>query len=860
MKEILLKDYKKPDYLIPEVELYVNILDSKVVVKSILTVNKSEPGSVNPFILNGKELVLKSIAINDTPLTDYNYNDEKLVIENLPDKFSISTEVEIDPINNKSMEGFYKSGNILCTQNEAEGFRRITFFPDRPDIMSSYTIAIEGDRRKYPYLLANGNLVETVDVDSNRVRNIWVDPFAKPCYLVALVAGDLDKITDTYTTISGRDVRLEIFTDPGKSSQALHAMESLKKAMKWDEEVFGLEYDLDLYMIVAVDSFNAGAMENKGLNIFNSAYVLANPETATDSDFEAIEGVIAHEYFHNWTGNRVTCRDWFQLTLKEGLTVFRDQNFSMDMTDKTVKRIADVSVLRSHQFPEDRGPNSHPIKPKSYMTIDNFYTATVYEKGAEVIRMIHTLIGRENFRKGMDLYFKRHTGEAVTTEDFVGAMADASGYNLDQFKRWYNQAGTPIVDVESEFSDGEFRLKIKQTIPETSYNGEREPLLFPCPIGLYSKDGKDFTTDELRNFIVSRNEHKISVKSDKVLIPSILQSYSAPVIVNYNYSTEDLITLLNWDKDEFNRFDAARRLVMISVKKIIEDLKKHTTPLVDKRIINSFKTILESNMDERYLASLLYLPETKDIVMLMDSYDFILAEKARKSYISIIAESLKSTLFRTFENNVEESYSFNRVSVSKRTLKNKVLSILSYLEDDITEVALKQFRTSDNMSDYVVAYSSLQNCDKSIREEANREFSSKWRENFLVMNKWFMIQASRTSDTILSEIMELEKNPLFDKTNPNRIRSLYGSFAIRNPAGFHKEDGSGYRFIAERIIEIDSYNSHVSASLASAFQAYGYLEDDQAELMKEELERIMKTEGISTGLFEIVSKTLKVRP
>lgn len=862
MKEILLKDYTAPEFLVPSLELYINILDSEVFVETTLECirNNKRTEKNLPLLLNGKDLELLEVKLNNQKIENYKYEDEVLSINDLPDSFSLYTKVKIDPYNNKSLEGLYKSGSILCTQNEAEGFRRITFFPDRPDVMSKYTITIEGDKTKFPFLLGNGNLVEATNLENNRHSTKWIDPFAKPCYLVAIVAGDLELVEDTYTTCSGREVKLEIYTDHGKGHQAGHAMESLKKSMKWDEEVFGLEYDLDLYMIVAVDSFNAGAMENKGLNIFNSAYVLADPETATDRDFEGVEGVIAHEYFHNWTGNRVTCRDWFQLTLKEGLTVFRDQEFSSDMTDRTVKRIDDVSIVRSYQFPEDRGPNSHPIKPESYMEIDNFYTATVYEKGSEVIRMIHTIIGKENFRKGMDLYFERHDGSAVTTEDFVSAMEDVSNINLEQFKRWYSQAGTPIVDVTSNFSNGEFKLTVKQTLPKTSYNGERKPFYFPLNIGLYSNAGKDLTPADKKQLIITKEEETFTFNIGEEAIPSLLQNFSAPVYLNYNYSTDQLIKLLAHDKDNFNRFDAARRLAMNSIKVIIDDLKNEKAPEIDVRIISAYKNILEnSELEKGYLATLLYIPELNNIVTLMDVYDFSLADKARETYIILLAKSLKGTLIRIFEDNVREKYEYTKIAVSERAIKNKALSILSYLNDDIREIALKQFNTGDNMTDYLSAYSSLQKCSNETRLKANKEFFDKWKDNFLVMNKWLMTQSRRNDSNVLDEIKALTNNEIFDKTNPNRIRSLYGAFARGNLAQFHREDGEGYKFIAEAIMDIDGYNSHASSNLASAFQAYEYLSEKQASIMKLQLERIVSKEGISTGLYEIVSKTLNTR-
>ncbi|MGL1890322.1 MAG: aminopeptidase N [Spirochaetaceae bacterium] len=860
MKEILLNDYKKPDFIIPEVNININIFEKETIVQTELTIIRQCEDKTTPLILNGEDLILNALQIDGSDFSDYDYKDNLLTINGVPDSFVLFSEVKIDPINNKSLEGFYKSGDILCSQNEAEGFRRITFFLDRPDVMSKYLVTLEADKKQYPYLLSNGNLIKSIDVDNNRHRNTWQDPFAKPCYLFAVVAGDLELTTDSFKTQSGRTINLEIYTDHGKGSQSIHAMESLKKSMTWDEEVFGLEYDLDIYMIVAVDSFNAGAMENKGLNIFNSKYVLADPNTATDSDFEGVESVIAHEYFHNWTGNRVTCRDWFQLTLKEGLTVFRDHEFSSDMTNRTIKRISDVSILRNHQFPEDKGPNSHPIKPESYIDINNFYTATVYEKGAEIIRMIHTIIGKEKFRDGMDLYFKRHDGDAVTTEDFVAAMADASGIDMTQFKRWYSQAGTPIIDVESSYDKGVFTLKIKQTIPKTTYNGKREPLYIPFNIGLYTAQGTDLTPKDQRTIILTKESEVFTFNTGEKVIPSLLQGYSAPVIVNYGYTTEDLLTLLNFDIDNFNRFDASRRLAMISITNILDNIKSGKESEIDSRIISVYKTLLENkDLEKRYLATLLFIPEVKNIAMLMPEYDFVLANIARTKYLTLLATELKGNLFRIFEDNIRDKYTFNKQAVGERSLKNRSLYILSYLHDDIAQIALKHFETSDNMTDYLAAYSALQMCSDSIRVKANEQFFSKWKDNFLVMNKWFSVQASRDDVKVLEDIKKLSKHPLFDKTNPNSIRSIYGVFSRSNISQFHRTDGIGYEFLADIIIDVDSFNSHISSNMAGAFQDYQYISLELSKLMKVQLTRILEKDKISTGLFEIVSKTLKTR-
>ena len=733
--------------------------------------------------------------------------------------------------------------------------------------MSVYTTRIEASRDRFPILLSNGNKVESGDLDNNRHYVVWNDPHKKPSYLFALVAGDLGLVSDEYKTASGRHVTLEIFVDKGNEDRAQHSLDSLKKAMKWDEDVYGLEYDLDIYMIVAVDAFNMGAMENKGLNIFNSTCALANPKTATDQNFQSIEGIIGHEYFHNWTGNRVTCRDWFQLTLKEGLTVFRDQQFSADMTSAPVKRIEEVSSLRNHQFVEDAGPTAHPIKPASYIEINNFYTSTVYRKGAEVIRMIHTFIGAENFRKGMDKYFELFDGQAVTTEDFVHSMELASGYDFTQFKLWYCQAGTPEVTVKSEYDEAAqtLSLTVSQACRPTPECEDKKPFNFPLCLGLLDSAGNDMPLivdgEEIPFINVTEATQTTvftGVKEKPVL--SLLRGFSAPVKLKYEYTKEELTFLLANDNDPFNRYEAGQRLAITELEKLIENVKKGEELSVDSDVISAFGSVIkDKNLEDAFKAIALILPTLTVLTERMDVVDYDSADKARDFMRRELAEAFEAQFMEVYNSlkSTAGEYCVAPSEVGKRSLQNVLLGYLNSLEKkEYSALALGQLTCATNMTDEISALSILCNYDTSEREEGISLFYDRWKDDVLVMNKWFAVQASSKMPNVIEEVVKLSQNPAFDDKNPNKIRSLYGAF-IGNAVQFHAADGSGYKLIADLVLSVDKFNPNIAGGLSLAFKKFAKLDEKRQSIMEEHLNRILAEDGLSRDVYEIVSKTLK---
>lgn len=869
-KTIYLKNYKKPEYLIPELYLDFIINEDFTTVKSKLQVEANyDEKLVQPLELHGEKLQLMSVLIDGQEVaeTEYTLTDEQLTLTPPVKNFTLEIETRIEPQNNKALEGLYQSGDIFCTQNEPEGFRKITYFLDRSDVMSVYTTRIEADKSKYPILLSNGNKTDEGDLADGRHFVVWNDPFKKPSYLFALVAGDLAKVEDSYKTVSGRNVKLEIFVDHGNEDRSQHALDSLKKAMKWDEDVFGLEYDLDIYMIVAVDAFNMGAMENKGLNIFNTSCALANTKTATDSNFQTIEAIIAHEYFHNWTGNRVTCRDWFQLTLKEGLTVFRDQEFSMDMTSRTVKRIEEVSYLRNSQFTEDSGPTAHPIKPASYIEINNFYTPTVYRKGAEVIRMIHTLIGKDNFRKGMDKYFELFDGQAVTTEDFVHSMELGSGMDLTQFKNWYCQAGTPRLDVSSSYdaSTQEYTLNVKQWCPPTAECDEKKPFHMPLRLGLLDSQGNDMPLSLkegslLRGDTFELNEAEHSFVFTGITekpVPSLLREFCAPVILNYAYSNEELAFLLANDNDEFNRYEAGQRLATVELESLIDAIKSGEEFRINEKVLEAFgKLIKDDSVDISFKAEALILPSVTNLVERMDVCDYEGAFTAREALRNALAiryeEELKAIYKAT---DIKAEYSIDPKEVGRRRMKNTALAYLTSLgTKQHISLAGEQFSKADNMTDEVAALGVLSDFDNDVANDAVDKFYDKWKEDTLVMNKWFAVIASSKRPGILAKVKELESCPAYDSQNPNKIRSLVGSYA--GNVQFHAANGEGYEYLADKIIEIDSFNPSMSAGLSKCFRKYAKMDSDRQALMKQHMERILAVGDISKDVYEIISKTL----
>ncbi len=870
-KTIHLKDYQQPAFWVETVDLQFDLHDDHALVTSSVVYLKNHDSSLDQLELFGTELELQKIAINGYELSamDYERNDESLTLSNLANEFTLEIVTKIYPQKNTSLEGLYQSSGNFCTQCEAQGFRKITYFLDRPDVMGKFTTTILADKTKYPVLLSNGNKIDSGDLgvsgdlDNGRHFATWNDPFKKPCYLFALVAGDLEHVTDHFITASGRDVKLEIYTEAHNIDKCGHAMASLKKAMQWDEERFGLEYDLDIFMIVAVDDFNMGAMENKGLNIFNSKLVFASPETATDNDYISIEAVIGHEYFHNWTGNRVTCRDWFQLSLKEGLTVFRDQEFTSDLNSRPVKRIEDVRMLRSYQFTEDASPMAHPIRPASFMEINNFYTMTVYEKGAEVVRLYNTLLGQDGFRKGMDLYFERHDGQAVTTEDFLAAMADANGKDLSQMQVWYDQAGTPELDVTMDYDEVAKRctLHFSQSCPSTpeASSEDKKPYLIPLKLGLLDtkKQGKALLSETIQ---LTEKQQSVSFEDiDSKPLPSLLRDFSAPVKLSYDYSIDDNIFLMQHDSDDFNRWEASQRLAKSLLLEMLKAQDKGEALGVEPKVIDAYQQVLEDNkLDYALRAEALTLPSETDLAEMVEQADPQAIHGVRQLLRKSIAQGLRLSLESSYEVLQESAaYAIDPQSIGKRRLKNICLGYLGEINDPaIHEQCYQQFSQSQNMTDTLAALSILASIDCPQREQALADFEQKWQDNTLVMDKWFVMQAISNLPDTLDKVKALMKHTLFSIKNPNKVRSLIGAFSSGNPVNFHKADGSGYKFHADRVLELDKLNPQVASRMVRALMNWRHYEAGRSALMREQLERIKGVEGLSGDVFEIVSKAL----
>ncbi len=874
---IHLKDYRPPDYRIETTNLEFELDETRTRVRSLMTVvcNHDRCEGIHPLVLNGRGLELKAIKIDRQPLSerDYKIDTGSLTILPVPDRFTLEIETEINPRQNTELSGLYLSSGMFCTQCEAEGFRKITYYLDRPDVMSRFFTTIVADKAKYPVLLSNGNLIGSGTMKDGRHFAKWHDPFPKPAYLFALVAGDLARVSDTFTTMSGRKVDLHIHVQHHNRDKCAHAMESLKRAMKWDEQTYGREYDLDIFMIVAVDDFNMGAMENKGLNIFNSKYVLAKPETATDNDFQGIMGVVGHEYFHNWSGDRVTCRDWFQLSLKEGFTVFRDQHFVEDMTSRGVKRISDVNVLRTHQFREDAGPMAHPVRPESYVEINNFYTMTVYNKGAEVIRMMRTILGTPGFRKGTDLYFSRHDGRAVTTDDFVQAMEDANSADLTQFKLWYSQAGTPELEVRRSYDPQtkSYELIFKQSCHPTPGQPEKKPFHIPVAIGLLGEDGKDMTLkvegeppapgEERTKVIHLRKAEERYVFTDIPYepVPSVLRGFSAPVKVKLDLSDDERLFLMAFDSDEFNRWDAGQQLAVKCSLNLVRDYQEGRALTLDRKFIDAFKKTLKSNMtDKAFQAFALTLPSETYLADFMEVIDPTAIHEAQRSVKKTLAAELKEGLLGVYHANQDTGpYRIDQESIGRRSLKNTCLSYLAELDDrDLRSLFVQQFKTGGNMTDTLAALANLANNDCPERQEALLSFYEKWRDDPLVMDKWLSIQAMSRLSSTLETVKALMRHPVFNIRNPNKVRALIGAFAQGNPARFHDPGGAGYEFLADTVIAIDSMNPQIAARLVSAFTLWKRYDVKRKALMKSQLLRVLDTPKLSKDVYEVVSKSL----
>ncbi len=871
-KTVRRDEYTSFPWRIDEFRLNFEIGRKITTVHAEIAVCKADASTdSSEIVLQGKSLELVRISLDGRELTpgEYSIDADQMVIFSCPGKCLISTEVRIRPRENTALDGLYASGSFLLTQCEAEGFRKITYFPDRPDVMTRYDVTLTAKRSQYPVLLSNGNPVSSGEFEDGRHWVRWVDPFRKPSYLFALVAGDLEYIEDHFTTCSGRSVTLRVYVEKKNIDKCDHAMASLVRSMKWDEERFGLEYDLDIYNIVATDDFNMGAMENKSLNIFNSKFVLGRPETATDGDFQAIEGVIGHEYFHNWTGNRVTCRDWFQLTLKEGLTVFRDQEFSSDMQSRAVKRIQDVRDLRTRQFPEDDGPMSHPIRPDEYCEINNFYTMTVYQKGATIIRMLHTLLGEEGFQKGMKLYFERHDGQAVTCDDFLASMADSNAVNLDEFGKWYGQSGTPEISVRFAYdaSARKLTMHLMQRNPPTHDQSLKQPLLIPFAMGLLSATGEQlplqlaaedapavFTRvlllkEQQQTFVFENIPHPP--------IPSLLRDFSAPVKLVFDYTTAELAILMKHDPDAFVRWEAAQLLAQREIMHNRQRLQDGADMQLGPDLTSAFAALLDDcSSDRALLAEAMMLPgedyladqmQVVDVDGIHASRTFVKRQLA--AHLSAQFEALYRELSRG------QAYDLSAAAIAGRSLKNLCLSYLVESGAGVS-LALQQMRLSDNMTDTIAALSCLVRCGATQAEAELEQFAEKWKEDALVMDKWFALHATRPGAATVGRLTQLLDNPAFSITNPNKVRALVGAFAMANPTGFHVRTGAGYRFVADRVIELQRINPQIAARIASAFNHWKRFGPIRSRLMQAELQRIAATPELSPDVAEILHNAL----
>ena len=862
-KTIHLKDYQPSNFLIDTISLSVDIFEDNTQVTSTMKILKSHllKGRPGDLEFNGENVLLKSLKLNGVQLAPdkYQLTSDKLIIPNITtDQFIIEIQNEINPATNKACEGFYQSGDQFCTQCEPEGFRKITYFIDRPDVMAKFKTRMTGDKSRFPFLLSNGNKTVSGDLPNGRHFVEWEDPFRKPSYLFAMVAGDFDVAQDSYVTMTGRKIELEIFVDKGNLRKTSHAMNSLKTSMKWDEETFGLEYDLDIYMIVAVDSFNMGAMENKGLNIFNSTYTLADEKSATDHDFQNIEGVIGHEYFHNWTGNRVTCRDWFQLTLKEGLTVYRDQEFSSDLLSRAVKRIEDVRALKELQFAEDAGPLSHPIRPSSYIEINNFYTRTIYEKGAEIIRMIETFIGKDKFRIGMDKYFELFDGKAVTTEDFVQAMELASGKDFTQFKNWYSRPGTPTLKIRSEFLNGQLKLQVDQIYPATSLQiPATDVLQMPLKIAFLGREGQ-----LSEQFLEIKNlSETFNFNMDSNPIISLNRNFTAPVIIDYPYEFSDLLHIMTYESDAYCKYEATQQVYSGILK---NDLKIYLrSGILNADLGSDFKSSLQkllndASIDNSFKSYLLTLPTENSLAQELFNPDF--------DAISLVRNNLKKKLGLSFQDwflnkheqlSIPSSFELTPIAYGLRSLKNQCLI---YLAASMTPAGLERldshYKTASNMTEEIQALTEYIRIGVGLDHDAIVGFYDKWKNDSLVMLKWFGAIASYSpKDVVLKRMQTLELDPMFLKDVPNYLRALYLNFAKSNLVAFHAKDGSGYTFVGERIKMIDGFNPQVAARAATAFSLVNHVDISRREGMKKALNKIM--EGTpSRDTFEVVSKYL----
>ncbi|MCV4261353.1 aminopeptidase N [Pseudomonas capsici] len=878
-KMIYLKDYQAPEYLIDETHLTFELFDDHSLVHAQLVMrrNPERGAGLPPLVLDGQLLELVSLQLDDVELSpaDYELTPDHLTLHPKGERFTVDSTVRIHPETNTALEGLYKSSGMFCTQCEAEGFRKITYYLDRPDVMSKFTTTLSADRHDFPVLLSNGNPIASGQEDDGRHWATWEDPFMKPAYLFALVAGDLWCVEDTFTTMSERVVTLRIYVEPENIDKCQHAMDSLKKSMRWDEETYGREYDLDIFMIVAVNDFNMGAMENKGLNIFNSSAVLARAETATDAAHQRVEAIVAHEYFHNWSGNRVTCRDWFQLSLKEGFTVFRDSGFSADMNSATVKRIQDVAYLRTHQFAEDAGPMAHAVRPDSFIEISNFYTLTVYEKGSEVVGMIHTLLGAEGFRKGSDLYFERHDGQAVTCDDFVKAMEDANGVDLTQFKRWYSQAGTPRLAVSESYDSAArtYSLTFRQSCPQTPDKQEKLPFVIPVALGLLDKQGGEIALRLSGEAAASGTSRVLSVTEAEQTftfvdvaekpLPSLLRGFSAPVKLSFPYDRDQLMFLMQHDSDGFNRWDAGQQLSVQVLQELIAQHQQGQPLVMDQRLVTALGTVLaDEQLDQAMVAEMLSLPGEAYLTEISEVADVDAIHAAREFARQQIADKLFDGLWTRYQANRELSkatpYIAEAEHFARRSLQNIALSYLMLSgKPQVLEAAIEQFDAADNMTERLTALAVLVNSPfTEERAKALAVFAENFKGNPLVMDQWFSVQAGSTQPGGLQRVKELMQHPAFNIKNPNKVRALIGAFAGQNLINFHAADGSGYRFLADLVIELNGFNPQIASRQLAPLTRWRKYDSARQALMKAELERIRSSGALSSDVFEVVSKSL----
>ncbi|CAI2306172.1 aminopeptidase N [Vibrio parahaemolyticus] len=856
------KDYQAPSHTITDIDLTFDLYDNDTIVTALSKV--VQKGESTTLELDGEGLELRSVKVNGEDWAHHEVKEASLVLSDLPAEFELEIITKIDPEANTALEGLYKSGGAFCTQCEAEGFRRITYYLDRPDVLAKYTTKVIADKATYPYLLSNGNRIAQGEAENGRHWVQWQDPHPKPAYLFALVAGDFDVLRDKYTTMSGRNVDLEIFVDKGNLDRAGHAMTSLINSMKWDEERFGLEYDLDIYMIVAVDFFNMGAMENKGLNIFNSKFVLANDQTATDRDYLGIEAVIGHEYFHNWTGNRVTCRDWFQLSLKEGLTVFRDQEFSSDLGSRAVNRIDNVRIIRGPQFAEDASPMSHPIRPDKVIEMNNFYTLTVYEKGSEVIRMYHTLLGEEGFQKGMKLYFERHDGTAATCEDFVSAMEDATGVDLKQFRLWYSQSGTPTLRVNSEYNAEAktYALTVEQFTEATQDQAEKQALHIPFDIELYDSKGQVIPLiingESVHNVLDIKQDKQTFVFENVVEqpVPSLLREFSAPVKLEYDYSDAELIFLMKHATNDFARWDASQMLLAKYIRQNVNNVQTGSEVQLSEDLIDAFRgVLLDENLEPAFIAQVFSLPSINEITGWYKQIDVDAVDTVLNSITVSLSAALEDELSVTYHTLKQAEYTIDHAAIGKRALRNQCLQFLAHTDKGNTLVKA-QYEAANNMTDTIAAMSAANSAQLECREELMADYSDKWKHDGLVMDKWFALQGTNPAEDALEKVKATMNHEAFSLKNPNRTRSLIGSFLAANPVRFHDKSGSGYQFAGEILRQLNDSNPQVASRMIDPLLKFRKYDEARQAMIRAELEKLKAMDNLAKDLFEKVTKAL----